>query len=159
MAQPDILTTCPSLARGHPRRQPGRVHYPFRQHPGANYGRLEQFVVFVRDTDGVPAAGLLCDSTHPFVRFNTFKGYWGDRAETGILLLNSSEALISTNSFASRELAFGVRARGASRPDIEANTFAVGETGISVTDDARPTIKRNTITAARPDFGVGIWGW
>ena len=47
---------------------------------GADYGWLEHFVVFVRNTDDVPAAGLLCDSTHPFVRFNTFKGYGGDPA-------------------------------------------------------------------------------
>ena len=93
LARMRASTTCPS-SRAEP-SSPSRTLDPrtlgfttrFVSILGADYGRLEYFTVFVRDDDGAHAAGLLCDSTHPFVRYNTFKGYWGDDALAGIELL------------------------------------------------------------------------
>ncbi len=115
-------------------------------------------MLYLSEIDGQKGIGILCDSTHPFIRYSTFKGYLGKLgrpAWAGIALYGSAQPIISGNVFESGELFRGVQVSGTSEPDIEDNTFGVNQ-GILVGPDAAATIRRNTITNPRPDPGASI---
>lgn len=84
--------------------------------------------------DGSP---ILCDSTSPTIRDNTFSG----KAHAGISTLGDAHPAITGNTFTG-ELSWGITTYAESYPSINSNSFSCTN-GIDCSADSYPTVDAN----------------